>query len=143
MAENERELFDFICGERLGYGAYRDVFVMKHKPDLVVKVAQDSRGRRENMVAYKMWQQIDMTPLEKWFAPIIDVSEMGLYLIQKRVEFMPHSQYPKKIPSLFTDVKYSNFGTLDGKFVCCDFGAINLTKGMSTKLVNADWWKDD
>jgi hypothetical protein len=140
----ETELFDFMLGQRLDYGAFREVFVLKHDPSLVIKVATEKQGQIENMVDYKMWQLLDMTPSAKWFAPIIDISDNGKYLIQKRIEPLPKSQYPEKIPSFFTDTKYVNFGWLEGVgFVCCDLGSINITKGLPTQLIKASWWKEE
>lgn len=138
----ETELFDFMLGEKLGYGAYRDVFVLSHDPNYVIKVAIEDRGRAVNLIESRIWQEIDLTPVSKWFAPVRDVSLAGKYLIQKRIESLPKEQYPEKIPAFFTDTKYSNFGWLNGQFVCCDFGSFNMFRGVSTRLKKANWWEE-
>lgn len=140
----ETELFDFMLGSRLGYGAYRDVFEFKFNQKYVVKVAIEDSGRQANLLEEKVWREIDMTPVAKWFAPVVRVSGQGKYLIQERIEPLPKAQYPKEIPAFFTDTKYANFGWLEGKgFVCCDFGSFNIFRGVSTRLKKAEWWGDE
>ena len=135
-----RELEEYICGKRLGVGAYRSVYAFAPDSNFVVKVANEN-GRAVNLLEEKIWHDIWSTPLEKWFAPVKSVSEAGKYLIQERVEMMPKDKYPLMIPHFFTDTKYSNFGWLKGKFVCCDFGSFNMFRGVSPKMVKAKWWE--
>lgn len=145
MSENlDNELFNFALGNKLGYGAYRDVFEFKFNSKYVIKVAIEDAGRQANLLEEKVWQEIDMTPVAKWFAPVISVSGAGKYLIQEKIEPLPKSQYPEKIPAFFTDTKYSNFGWLKGKgFVCCDFGTFNIFRGISTRMKKVNWWGDE
>ena len=136
------ELEKFICGKRLGFGAFREVFELRANDAYVVKIAIDDAGRAVNLLENKIWGEISETPLAKWFAPVFAVSSSGKYLIQQKVEQLPKEQYPKKIPRFFTDTKYSNFGWLKGKgFVCCDFGSFNMFRGGSTKMVKVSWWE--
>jgi hypothetical protein len=62
----------------------------------------------------------------------------------RRTTTIPYGQYPKEIPALFTDVKKSNWGMLDGKPVCHDYAFFPIyfvVKGKSKfkkpKWVNA------
>lgn len=135
------ELLDFVVGKRLGFGAYRTVYEYRFNSKYVLKIADDVNGRAENLLENRIWWQINLTPAARWFAPIMEVSIAGQFLIQHKIEQLPHEQYPKKIPAFFTDTKYSNFGWLDGKFVCCDFGSFNIFNGVNTRLKNADWWE--
>lgn len=136
------ELFDFMCGKQLGYGVYRNVFEFKFNKKYVIKVADSEQGRAVNLLEYRLWTEMFATPLEKWFAGVVDVSEAGKYLIQERVEQLPKEQYPEQIPYFFSDTKYSNFGYLKGKgFVCVDFGSFNIFRGVSTKMKKVDWWE--
>lgn len=142
MSNQDSELFDFMLGRKIGYGVYREVFNCRFNDKYVVKVANGDGGRSANILEYKLWSDMYLTPLEKWFAPVMGVSESGKYLIQEKVEMLPKSQYPEKIPHFFTDTKYSNFGHLEGKgFVCVDFGSFNIFKGVSTRMVKAEWWE--
>lgn len=137
------ELEEFVCGKRLGSGIHRDVFTFMPNKEYVIKVAKsDSESRAVNLIEAKIWSEIHSTPAAKWFAPVFDVSESGKFLLQRRVEQLPKEEYPKKIPHFFTDTKYSNFGWIKGVgFVCIDFGSFNIFRGISTKMVKAEWWE--
>lgn len=138
------ELLSFVCGKQIGSGLHRLVYEFELDPKFVIKVAIDrTGGRAVNQMEYEMWSKMDQTPIQRWFAPVLGVSLGGKYLIQKRVESLPKKQYPKKIPHFFTDTKYSNFGWLpdEGRFVCCDYGSFNMFRGVSTKMVKANWWE--
>ena len=135
------ELEQYIFGKKLGYGAYREVFEFIPNQEYVIKVALEN-GRAVNLLEEKLWWDIYETPLAKWFAPVISVSESGKYLLQKKIEQIPKDQYPKMLPHFFTDTKYSNFGYLKGKgFVCCDYGSFNIFRGVSPKMVKVKWWE--
>jgi hypothetical protein len=136
------ELKDLVLGKMLGVGVYRNVRVFKPKPDLVIKCAIEDPSN--NYIEWEIWNNIkDCKELSKWFAPCVSISDCGLFLLQKRVETKPKKDYPKKIPAFFSDTKYSNFGWLNGKFVCCDYSGFNriyMDGKPNTKLVKADWW---
>lgn len=136
------ELLDFMAGKRLGVGLYRTVYEFRFNSKYVIKVADDENGRAVNLLEARIWQEIDMTPVTKWFAPVVEVSMAGQFLIQHRAEQLPKEQYPEKIPAFFTDTKYSNFGFIKDKgFVCVDYGSFNIFKGINTRLKKADWWE--
>jgi hypothetical protein len=140
----EKELENFILGEKLGTGIHRDVYVLKTDESKVVKVARDNYDSRAvNLIEYRLyWDGIFETPLEKWFAKVFSVSECGKYLIQERTEPARKEEYPEKIPDFFTDTKYDNFGYIKGKgIVCVDYGCFNVFKNISSKMVKADWWE--
>lgn len=136
------EIDSLILGQKLGRGAYRDVYVFAPDPTKVIKVANCDEGRSANLIEDKLWWEIWQTPVAKWFAPVYSVSTAGEYLLQQRVEPLPREQYPDKIPAFFTDTKYSNFGHIKDKgFVCCDYGSFNIFKGVATRMKKADWWE--
>lgn len=138
----EKELENYIRGKWLGSGIHRVVHVFNPDPTLVVKIALGDHGRAINLQEDRMWWDLRDTPIGKWFSPTVSVSGAGLYLLQKRVEYLPHDQYPKEIPSFFTDTKYSNFGYLAGRgFVCCDYGCFNMWCGVKTRLKKVEWWE--
>lgn len=138
----EKELEHFLMGKWLGKGVYREVYAHAFDKSLVLKIANDSSGREINMLENRVWWEVCETPIAKWFAPVLGVSECGKYLLQKRVEILPKDQYPKELPAFFTDTKYSNFGYLKGKgFVCCDFGSFNMWRGIKLKMKKVDWWE--
>lgn len=143
MTENIlEELEGIIIGKLLGEGIHRCVYDFLPDPTKVIKVAKLEEGRGMNLQEYKLWQDFQGTPLVKWFAPVHDVSAAGKYLIQDKLESLPKEKYPKKIPAFFQDTKYKNFGWHPKlKFVCCDYGAFNIWRGVTQKMVKANWWE--
>lgn len=127
----------------LGIGVYRKVGLFKPDGSLVIKIALEDPSK--NYIEWEIWNNIcQCKDLARWFAPCVSISTCGMFLLQKRVETKPKTEYPKLIPEFFTDTKYSNFGWLDGKFVCCDysgFGQIFMDKKPNLKMVKADWWE--
>lgn len=97
----------------------------------------------QNQAEWMVWKAIEGSKLEKWFAPCMAISHLGLWLIQKRVEPMPRSRRPKRVPAFFNDLKDANFGILDGRVVVCDYGIFlrePLFRGH--KLVEASWYEE-
>lgn len=137
-----KDLMWFILGEKIGSGMDREVFEFIPNKDYVIKV--ETNGF-QNVREWELWNEIKDTKMAKWFAPCIDISSCGIYLLQKRTEKIPQSEYPKKTPHFFTDQKYDNFGVIIEKgkkrFVCHDYGTFPLTIGYKEKLLKANWWK--
>jgi len=142
MIDVNDEVHNFFLGKRLGKGIHRDVFTFPLKEGYVIKIANEPESRAVNLIEARIWNQLTETPAQKWFAPVIDVSESGTYLVQRRAEQLPKEKYPKMIPHFFTDTKYSNFGWIKGiGFVCVDFGSFNMFRGITTKMLKAEWWE--
>lgn len=128
-------------GKVLGAGIHRKVGVYELDKTLVLKVATDAPNI--NLLENEVWQMVEHTDLAKWFAPCVEVSPSGIFLLQKRIEMRPKSEYPNMIPSFFTDTKYSNYGWIDGKFVCCDYANVlstSMSHKWSARLKKAEWW---
>ena len=139
------DLLKLICGRKLGDGASREVFIYDPDPSLVIKIA--STSPRQNYIEWEIWQYISngfqFREIQKWFTPCIAISQCGMFLLQKRIETKPMRDYPKKIPWFFTDTKYTNYGWLKGRFVCCDyggFGNIFMNGKINTKMKKANWY---
>lgn len=48
------------------------------------------------------------------------------------------------MPSFFSDLKYQNFGVLDGHLVAHDYGYSNiLSQGLTKRMRKAVWRDDD
>ncbi len=136
------ELERFLFGKWLGKGVYREVWQHAQQKDLVIKKANEENGREVNFIEHRLWRDIEYNKsLKPYFAPVVAVSDCGKYLIQKKVEPLPKRQYPKVLPAFFTDTKYSNFGLLNGKFVCIDYGCLNIWATTKLKLKKVDWWE--
>lgn len=135
------ELFGFLTGKKLGSGLYRTVYEYKLDLEFVIKIAKNVNSRQINFLEMAIWEELtECEKLNKWLAPCKTISSCGSYLLQKRAAPLEHTKYPKKIPIFLSDLKYENFGLLNGKFVCFDYGGLFLTHRWSTALKKADWW---
>lgn len=137
--EQSTDLFRLLCGKLIGEGQYRKVFECHLFPDCVVK--QDSRTNFSNISEWELWTEVEKTPLAKWLAPVMWLSPGGLWLIQKRTKPLGDAKPPKRIPSIFADDKAENWGLIDGRPVCHDYGnhaAYRLAR-RSWAMRKADW----
>lgn len=139
------DAFNLLCGKLLGSGVYRDVFECKLNDSLVVKVEiQNDNGYRTFMNVQEMhfWNMFNSIPaVKQWCAPCEFLSPDGHILLQKRVEPLraaDRASMPDKLPAFLTDLKYDNFGLLDGRIVCVDYGGCIMNP--ETKLRKAEWW---
>ena len=129
-----------LCGEKLGFGMDRDVYVCRLDEDYVVKVERDNSSYDQNIIEYRIWTDLQGKPdLQKYFAPCKYLSGNGKILIQKRTEPIRMSDIPDKLPMFLNDMKLENYGILDGKFVCHDYGYIDLTVGWTKRLKKTDF----
>ena len=98
-----------LCSEKIASGSTRDVFVFAKNPNYVVKVERYPRTFT-NACEWNNWEYLKYHPeLNKWLAPCLDISDDGKYLIQQRVTHALTNEYPDKIPSVFIDLKDTNF----------------------------------
>ena len=136
---NEQSLKDILIGGKIGSGCYRDVYQCKLDYSLIVKV-EKSGGEFHNIKEWNIWEEVKYSPLKKWFAPCISISDDGTILIQKKIELGRKKDYPKKVPSFFTDIQTHNFGFIGKQLVCCDYGSTIITRNFNDKnLKIADW----
>jgi len=127
-----------ICGEKLGHGATRAVYVLKHNPKYVVKIEHHpENGDFANVGEFRNYLNYSETFLQNWLAPCQVINETGQVLIQQRV-YNSEKKHPEKIPTVFTDTKRANFGWIKNKFVCCDYSF--LVFPLPNKLKRAKWW---
>lgn len=122
----------------------RDVYECLQDKECVIK--HEPRGDSfQNVLEWEVWNSVKGTKFAKWFAPCIDISGNGLYLIQKKAEMIPESDYPKKIPHFLTDLKFKNFGKIGKQFVCVDYGTtvcLSISKSLTHETKKAKWWKE-
>lgn len=136
------DLKGMLFGEALGLGIHRKVGVYRLDTTLVVKCAIETPNI--NILEEEIWRMVQHTGIAKWFAPVVAISDCGMFMLQKRVERRPRGEYPKLVPSFFGDLKYSNYGWLNGKFVCCDYAgfiASSMSHKWNGKMVKAGWWE--
>jgi hypothetical protein len=137
------QIVKLLCGELIGKGVYRDVYVLKQNPDYVVKIEREPDYGQfanvtewRNYINYKEWKF-----LAEWLAPCELINETGQILIQARINWdgKRRKDYSKEIPSVFTDTKLKNFGWLGDKFVCCDYSFFCIYPGKSS-MKKPKWW---
>lgn len=140
-----RDLLGISVGEKIGRGLSREVF--RYTPDKTCVIKVESDGDRfQNIIEWEVWRTVCDTPLAKWFAPCVEISPNGIYLIQKRTEPIPLSRYPKEVPALLGDLKKENFGYLNNRFVCHDYGTMHITAinaSLNTRFRKTKWWTEN
>lgn len=135
------QIIKFNCGEKIGEGVHRDVYELKTNPEYVVKIERDpSTGDFANVTEWRNYiNNKDWKFLGQWLAPCELINETGQVMIQRRVEHRRRKDYPKYIPSVFTDLKLRNFGWIGDRFVCCDYSFMPFTLGKN-KMKYVKWW---
>lgn len=137
-----KDLCGLMAGDQVGYGMSRDVRVFLPDPEYVLKFELDS-GRFQNVMEWEFWQEVrDMNWFNQWFAPCRMISACGTILMMRRT-YAPKIPYPEKIPSFITDTKLSNFGQLEDRIVCHDYGRLLMTNYLTRRTKKAKWWRED
>lgn len=122
-----KPLFELTCGEYLGGGVSREVFVYNPDPTCVIKFEASARNF-QNVMEWDLWKQHwhAKTSVVRWLAPCVFISDSGDILIQKLTKDVPTSfKLPKKVPKILNDLKRSNWGLYKGNLVCRDYGRHN------------------
>lgn len=134
------DLMNLVCGKLLGEGQYRQVFACHLDESWVVK--KDTGENYSNIHEYAIYDEAYNTPLRKWLAPARWLSPRGLWLIQDRTEPISKDRLPKSVPSIFCDFKADNWGLLNGRPVCHDYGnhaLYVLMRKHAMKRQKANW----
>lgn len=126
------ELAQFVLGKRLGSGMSREVFTHPFDETKVIKV-ENSAGNFQNVAEWQTWQTYNFCPdVARWLAPCHAISHSGTFLIMDRARDLLPKEIPEKLPDFLTDHKPENYGILNGKVVCRDYGYI--TTNVKTTL---------
>ncbi|MEQ8308086.1 MAG: hypothetical protein RIA09_16245 [Hoeflea sp.] len=135
------DLYSLCTGKELGQGCSRLVFDFALDQTCVIKF-ETAGGSFDNVVEWDVWNAYRFDKrMSKWLAPCVSISPCGSILIQKKTTPIYKDRLPKKIPRVFTDLKETNWGLLDGRPVCHDYGNHRIFNGGDLyRLVNADWW---
>lgn len=113
-----------LIGEQLGSGATRRVYELKHNPNLVLKVEYASR-QFCNVAEYEIWKEVVGTDMEKFFAPVVDIDVWGGALLMRRTKPITEREFKRhvnQLPAFLNDWHWGNFGRLNGRIVCHDYG---------------------
>lgn len=134
-----KDLRGMLIGDPMGYGTFRHIFNHATDEGLVVKVENGAQSFH-NVAEWHAWQSVKDTKFAKWFAPCMSISASGTILIMQRAQPATSKQLPRKVPAFFTDLKAENWGIIDGRPVCVDYGLHLLHEhGMTTRLRVARW----
>lgn len=127
-----------LVGRQLAEGCYRRVFELRGDPTKVLKL--EAFGDMFcNQMEWRTWREVEHTKWAEWFAPCVSIDAFGGALVMERTK--PIEDWPEgkrqRLPAFFTDVKPENFGLLDGRLVCHDYGStLLMLRGMrGAKLV--------
>lgn len=139
----------FFLGDKLGEGAFRKVYDMYFRDDLVIKVAKDYGGIESNINEWQLWCRCTQgefyDPLKQWLAPCVTISTCGKYLVQRKAEpITDRALLPTIVPACMTDLKLNNLGMYDGRVVFVDYGMHLLVEeailNNKAKIVSRDYW---
>lgn len=134
----------FFVGRRIGKGAYRRVYALNNQDSDSVLKLEYCDAEFCNITEWKVWNAVKDTPLEEWFAPCVSIDLMGVVLIQKKTKPFESEKefnaYVEKhhngtLPAFFEDIHYGNFGMLNGRLVCHDYGFNHFLD----EAVKMDW----
>lgn len=140
QATVERDFFHFMCGDLLGSGAYRNVYVFAPDPRFVIKIETGAQSF-SNIREWDLWHDAQHMGKEvsDWLAPCVAISACGTVLQQRRTR--PAKTFPDKIPAWMTDTKRQNFGLIGSRFVAHDYGNhLICNSGLTKRLRKAEWW---
>jgi hypothetical protein len=146
------DMLSLLCGEELGSGMTRTAFacplidqVVGDGRKYVIKVETTRSGHFQNVLEWQIWNEVkDWKECARWLAPCVAISQSGLWLIQRRVDVLSSIEVAKRragrVPQFLSDFKTRNYGILDGRVVCHDYGTARILGEASLKLKKAEWW---
>jgi len=134
-----KDLLALVTGKYIGKGVAREVFKSALNPDHVFKF-EVLNASFQNALEWEAWDAVRMTKYAKWFCPCVHISSCGTVLIQRYARNIESHELPTEVPAFFTDLKAENWGILDGRPVCRDYGrSLLMDRGLSNKMRKAEW----
>jgi hypothetical protein len=140
-----RDFFCLFVGKKIGEGVTRVVYEHRQDPTLVIKI-EPRDDLFLNVMEWRTWYYVEpVKAIARWFAPCVAISPCGRILLQRQAEDIPLSRkLPDRMPDVFGDLKRRNFGLINGRLVCRDYGTnCAIANGIGTKTRKADWSPDD
>lgn len=154
----------FLLGEEIGGGRDRTVYGCRFDPSVVVKV-ELTLDARQNYADWLLWETVKdalasgpnrdvrrrFEEIQAWLAPCLYLSSGGSFLLMRRTTPIPANYpLPGRVPYFLFDLKRSNFGLLDGRVVCHDYGIVapcllnntlcGTLRRSSLAMRKADWF---
>jgi hypothetical protein len=116
------DFFEMCVGDYIGGGVYRNVYEYHPDPSLVIKIETDASSFANIRESQMWWTYYDHPRLSKWFAPCVQLSPRGQFLLQKKVKPLDGRNMPKLVPAMIDDGHIGNWGIYEDRVVCCDYG---------------------
>jgi hypothetical protein len=142
------ETLSMLCGDPIGAGIARAVYAMG---DRVVKI-ESLAGSFQNVIEWETWRNLEHTEYARYLAPCHRISSSGAALVQSRVTLLtptPDARTQRlvdrcRLPDFLTDFKFNNYGVLNGRIVCCDYGSnLLLNHGAFSSRLRKPKWRAD
>ena len=91
----------------------------------VMKIAHTTI--KQNFIECCLWEMYHDDPLgRKWLAPVTGYTQDFRAIIMRKTEPITDAEMPEKVPTFLDDVKSQNWGRMDDKIVCHDYGSLNF-----------------
>ena len=138
------DLISSLTQQEGGNGSSRAVFIWPLDESLVLKL--ETTITFQNIIEWETWSALKDTIHSKWLAPCVWISNSGSALLMKRTQSLIAGKEPKVlIPAWLTDTKRSNYGLLNNKLVCHDYGTNLLLNhgafGGKVQMKKPNWWE--
>lgn len=127
------QVLNLLVGEKIGEGAFRRVYALRHDPSIVIKVDYD--GSLSNAQEWLIWCDLENSEWRKWLAPCVAIDEFTGALLQKRCRPLTDAEWEAftEVPAFLNDtLKRSNWGWYEegdepGRPVMVDYAINNLS----------------
>lgn len=124
------EILEFFLGNLIGDGSSRWVF--DYDKNTVLKV--EKGDWHANTIEWDTWMGVKYTKWEKWFAPVLNISDNGRLLWMQKCNKL--YEQPKRLPTFLGDVRLNNLGELNGRIVCIDYSINNfISNGLKNSKI--------
>jgi len=128
-------LIEIAKGPFIGKGDYRTVWQCRLNSKYVLKYEHNLAYC--NVTEHLAWDTYRGTKLEKWLAPVVWMSADTRWLVMYKT--LPPYEWPVDVPRFFNDMSQKNYGVLDGRFVCHDYGSAPFSSDYWMKNKKARW----
>lgn len=140
------EFLDCVVDQCIDNGASRRVYstpLQFEGKDVVIKVETGDMANSQNIEEIRVWEELVGTRWEGWLAPIFKHSRDGRVLIMQKTQPVIMATLPDRVPRFFTDCKRTNFGTIEGRTVCHDYGLNSLSVDGQGNYWKQPEWRDE
>lgn len=120
-------------GDIIGQGRTRTVYALLDKPEWCLKVGNEEALHSE----FRNQGVIEKAGLGRWIAPC---EWRDGHFMMRRTSPASRDNYPASLPAIFVDLKYENWGMLDGRLICHDYALVRETSRPAA--VRSVKWKE-